>query len=415
MKFYKPKATMLPKKRFNDWVLDDIADYSQRYEVYFGGGGSGKSFGAMQKVVLKSVKNKRRVLVIRKVSATMKDSIFLLTKNILTAMNFTYKENKSDLTLTLDNGTVFLFKGMDDPEKIKSIADITDIVIEEATELTLEDFTQLDIRLRPTEDVKYPQMYLMFNPVSKANWCYKRWFEKGTPERTKVVHSTYLDNKFLTDAYRRTLEDLENTNPNYYKIYCLGQFATLDKLIFPIWTKRLISEEEVKSFKFWCGLDFGYVNDPSAITWGRFDKDTMTLYITGEYTKKGLTNDIIATTLISLGLAKEVITADSAEQKSIAEIKKAGVPRIKGAVKGPDSIINGIDKVLRCKIVIDERCIDTIEEFENYTWIKDKKTGEYVNKPIDSYNHHIDSIRYGIQEVLKDSNVIKTINRSSLF
>lgn len=413
--FFKPKGSMLPKRHFNSWVIDNIGNYSSRYEVYYGGGGSGKSFGAMQKVVLKSVKNKRRILVVRKVSATLKDSIFLLTKNILSTMNFNYKENKSDLTLTLDNGTVFLFKGMDDPEKIKSIADITDIVIEEATELNLEDFTQLDIRLRPGAEVKYPQIFLMFNPVSKANWCYKRWFEKGTPQRTLIIHSTYLDNKFLTSSYRETLEDLKNTNPNYYKIYCLGQFATLDKLIFPIYTTRIISEEEVSKFAFWCGLDFGYVNDPSAITWGRYDKTTNTLYITGEYTKKALTNDVIATTLISLGLAKEVIVADSAEQKSIAEIKRAGVPRIKPAVKGPDSVLNGIDKMLRCKIIIDERCVDTIEEFENYTWKKDKKTGEYINTPIDLYNHHIDSIRYGIQEVITDKGKIKTISRSSLF
>lgn len=413
--FFKPNPKMLPRSKFNDWVLQDLNNYKDRYNIFYGGGGSGKSYGAMQKIVLKSVKNKRRILVVRKVSATLKDSIFLLTKNILTTMNFNYKENKSDLTLTLENGSVFLFKGMDDPEKIKSITDITDIVIEEATELNLEDFTQLDIRLRPPADIKYPQMFLMFNPVSKANWCYKRWFETENKDRTNIIHSTYIDNKFLTGPYKQTLEDLKETNPNYYKIYCLGQFATLDKLIFPIWSKRIINTEEVQKFNFWCGLDFGYVNDPSAITWGRYDKINKVLYITGEYTKKGLTNDIIATTLKDLGLAKEVITADSAEQKSIEEIKRAGVPRIKAAVKGPDSIVNGIDKMLRCKIVIDERCIDTIEEFENYTWVKDKKTGEYINKPIDSYNHHIDSIRYGIQEVIKDSNKAKVLNRNLIY
>lgn len=400
--FYRPKADKLPKKRFNNWVLDNIADYSNRYEVYYGGGGSGKSYGAFQKIIFKCIKNKRRVLVIRKVGATMKDSVFLLCKSILSTIGIRYIENKTDLTIRLDNGTVFLFKGMDDPEKIKSIADITDIVIEEATELTQDDFTQLDIRLRPSADIKYPQIFLMFNPVSKANWCFKHWFEKGTPARTKIIHSTYKDNKFLTDEYRQTLETLAETNPNYYKIYCLGEFATLDKLVFPIIHKKLLNEEEMSKLPIWVGMDFGYINDPSAITWGRYDKVNKTIYITGEYNRKGMTNDVIADVLVNLGLSKEVIIADSAEQKSIAEIKKAGINRIKPAVKGKDSVINGLDKMLRHKIVIDERCINTIEEFENYTWLKDKKSGEYINKPVDMFNHHIDSIRYGIQDIIKN-------------
>jgi phage terminase large subunit len=114
-----------------------------------------------------------------------------------------------------------------------------------------------------------------------------------------------------------------------------------------------------------------------------------------------MTNDVIAETIINLGFAKERIVADAAEPKSIAELRRLGISRIIGAVKGQDSVKNGIDKIQRCDIIIDERCTDTIEEFENYTWIKDKKTGEYINEPIDAFNHHIDSIRYGIQSVVK--------------
>lgn len=398
MGFKKPNIKAFPKSRFNEWVLNNLDDYSNRYEVYYGGGGSGKSFGAVQKVIFKSWLNQRRVLIIRKVQATLKDSIFLLFKNVLNQIGIEYIENKTDLTITLQNGTVFLFKGLDDREKIKSITDITDIVIEEATELTQEDFTQLDIRLRP-RDTKYPQIFLMFNPVSKANWCFKHWFEKGTPSRSKIIHTTFLDNKFLSPEYRLTLENLKDTNPNYYKIYCLGQFATLDKLVFPKYDVKLINDELLKNLPMWIGLDFGYVNDPSAITWGRIDNNNKKLYITGEYNKKGLTNDEITSTLKALGFEKEIIIADSAEQKSIEEIRRGGIRRIKPAIKGPDSVINGIDKMQRYNIIIDERCKNVIEEFENYTWKKDKKTDEYINEPIDMYNHHIDSIRYGIQDL----------------
>ena len=151
----------------------------------------------------------------------------------------------------------------------------------------------------------------------------------------------------------------------------------------------------------WVGLDFGYVNDPSALTWGRLDKFNKKLYITGEYDKKGMVNSEIAEVIIDLGLSKEIIVADSAEQKSIEEIRRLGIRRIREAEKGPDSVRHGIDTLLGYQIIVDERCIKTIEEFENYTWLKDKKTGEYVNKPVDLFNHHIDSIRYGVQPLVK--------------
>ena len=196
--------------------------------------------------------------------------------------------------------------------------------------------------------------------------------------------------------------ELEKRNPAYFKIYVKGEFATLDKLVFPVWTKEIINADEIsQSCYFWCGMDFGYTNDPTAITWGYYNPDGRILYITGEYDKTGLTNDKIAEVIIKLGLSKEKIVADSAEQKSIAEIRRFGVSRILSAVKGPDSVKNGIDQLQRCEIHIDERCPHTIEEFENYTWQKDRKTGEYINQPVDSFNHHIDSIRYGVQPVIK--------------
>ena len=242
----------------------------------------------------------------------------------------------------------------------------------------------------------------MFNPVSKANWVYKYFFESGTPDDTVVCHTTYKDNPHLPQSYIDSLMELEKRNPNYFKIYVLGEFATLDKLVFPKIIKEIIDVSKIKQNTFfWCGLDFGYVNDPSVLTYGYYDPTKKILYITGEYHAYGLTNDVLAKKIIELGLSKEKIIADSAEQKSIAELRNFGISRIASAVKGPDSIINGIDKISRCEIHVDERCRYTVEEFENYTWTKDK-FGEYVNKPIDAFNHHIDSIRYGIQAEIKN-------------
>lgn len=384
------------------WILPVyhpyVRDYDTRFNVYYGGAGSGKSYFVVQKLILKILQYKRKVLVVRKVQATIKDSIWALFLRLLYKMPQVIKSiNKSDFTIELINGSVIIFKGMDDSEKVKSIEGITDIVVEEASELTEDDFDQLNLRLRAKCGML--QIHLMFNPISKANWVYKRFFANGTPPDTVIVHTTYKDNPHLPEEYIASLLRLERTNPAYFKIYVLGAFATLDKLVFPVKTVRIISQDEVKNLPFWIGMDFGYTNDPTAITWGYCDNLKKILYITGEYTKRGMTNDVIATTLTNLGFSKERIIADSAEPKSIAELRKLGIMRITSAVKGADSVKNGIDKLQRYDIVIDERCPDTIEEFDNYTWVKDKKTGEYINEPIDTFNHHIDSIRYGTQNV----------------
>ena len=388
------------KKGILPCYLPYIRDYGTRVNVFYGGAGSGKSYFVMQKIILKALDSQRKVLIVRKVGATLKESVWSLTLELIHTGGRTpavKQINKSDLTIEFLNGSVLLFKGLDDSEKIKSINGITDIVIEEATEITLDDFTQLNLRLRSKKPNN--QIHLMFNPVSKANWVYKYFFETK-PDNCVIVQTTYRDNPHLPKEYVDSLHALENKNPAYYKIYVRGEFATLDKLVFPVIQKRIISDDELKDAWFWAGMDFGYTNDPTAITWGYYNPVQNDLYITGEYDKIGMTNDVIAETLVSLGLSKEKIVADSAEPKSITELRNLGIKRIIASVKGADSVKNGIDRMQRCNIIIDERCTKTIEEFENYTWQKDRRTGEYINQPVDSYNHHIDSIRYGIQTVI---------------
>ena len=385
---------------FNDWIFQGIDDYSKRIEVYYGGAGSGKSFGATQKILLKALKYRRKVLVIRKIQRTIKDSIWALLISHLHASGFyeACRVNRSDYEIELPNGSVFIFKGLDDPEKIKSIDGITDIVIEEATELTEDDFTQLNLRLRAL--VEHLQIYLMFNPISKKNWVYDYFFVRSLPLNVKVVKTTYQDNKFLADEYREELERLKDRNPAYYRIYCLGEFATLDKLVFPVYTTKIVSETEVAGLKRWIGLDFGYINDPSAIVWGYIDPANKRIYVSGEYVKRGMKNNEIAETMTDLGLHKDKSYGDCAERKSIDEIRDKGV-NIEPTEKGKDSVIHGIQWIQQYELIVDERCFKVREELENYTWQKDKKTGEYVNEPVDTFNHTIDAIRYGLNKYIK--------------
>ncbi|MDU5649523.1 MAG: terminase large subunit, partial [Clostridium perfringens] len=174
----------------------------------------------------------------------------------------------------------------------------------------------------------------------------------------------------------------------------------LDKLIYTNWKEESFDYKEIlknnRNTKAIFSLDFGYTNDPTAFVCSIIDKINKKLWIFDEFQEKGLLNDEIAEKIIDLGYRKEVIVCDSAEPKSIEELKRNGLSRVKGAVKGRDSIINGIQLIQQYEIIVHPKCTEIIEELKNYTWIKDKTTGEYTNKPIDKYNHGLDALRYGV-------------------
>lgn len=398
------------RKIFNEAYYSSLLDYDNRYEVYYGGAGSGKSVFVAQKILIKALNNKRRILIVRKVARTIRDSVFQLMLNTLSQFQLLDKcsVNKTNFTIELPNGSQFLFYGMDNSEKMKSITDITDIWIEESTEINYDDFSQLDLRLR----AKKPdlQIFLSFNPVSKVNWCYKYWFENGEPPQTKILQTTYKDNRFLPQDYIDALEQMKTTNPTYYNIYALGQFCSLDKLVFNNWTTGTI--EDTKDMELLLGLDFGYVNDATAFIVAYLDEANKTIYIEQEVYQTGLLNNQIADFIKYMGFAKSVIIADSAEQKSIEEIKQQGIPRIKPAAKGQGSIMQGIQKLQQYKIIVNPLCTNMIVELQNYSFKKDKATNEYINEPIDAFNHLCDALRYSLQ-CLDNKQRLQTVSKSN--
>lgn len=402
------KLNINPSKVFNRHIYDHLFDYDTFTEVHYGGASSGKSHGVFQKIVIKALKDwkkPRKILVLRKVGATVRDSVFADVQATLSYFGILNmcKVNMSAFRIELPNGAEFIFKGMDNPEKIKSIKGISDVVMEEASEFTLDDYTQLTLRLRDKAH-KQKQIYLMFNPVSKANWVYNAFFVKK-PKNTVVYQTTYKDNRFLDEVTRDNIEELANRNEAYYKIYALGEFATLDKLVFPKYTKALLNKDDLRQITSYFGLDYGFINDPSAFMHVKIDDDRKKLYVVEEYVKKGLTNDKIAESITALGYAKEQIRADSAEKKSNQELRNLGIGRVIDVKKGAGSVMQGIQYLLQYEWIVDERCVKTIEELENYTWKKDKATNEYINEPVDSYNHCLDAIRYAIQDKITKSKI----------
>ncbi len=204
-----------------------------RYLVLMGGGGSGKSIFAGRKVLERCIREPgHRWLVCRKVARTLRDSCFAQLRAQLGDHypGVKAKVNKSDMRIELPNGSLILFAGLDDAEKLKSIYNITGIWIEETSELEEGDFNQLDIRLRG-ETAWYKQIILSFNPISVTHWLKRRFFDRPD-ERARVHRSTYRDNRFLDPEAIATLEGFRDRDPYYYQVYCLGQWGVTGRTVF---------------------------------------------------------------------------------------------------------------------------------------------------------------------------------------
>lgn len=212
--------------KINDIYIPLLNDRS-RYLNLYGSSGSGKSVFASQKVLLRVMsENTHRFLCARKISATLRESVYKRFKNEISAMGLMpeFRINQTEMRFThIPTGNEIILTGLDDVEKLKSIEGITSMWIEEATELTPEDFDQLDLRMRGINP-NYKQIILSYNPIDENHWIKKR-FHDNPDSRTTILKTTFRDNYFLDDDYRHILESKANVNPNMYRIYYLGEWG----------------------------------------------------------------------------------------------------------------------------------------------------------------------------------------------
>lgn len=380
------------------------------------GRGSGKTRFVMSKLLLKGLKEKRMILLMRKTTVSCKWSVWKELKEAVARYRLTnyfdFKESDYSATCKI-NGTMFKCCGLDDAEKIKGFSEISDVLLEEATEFTPEDVDLIDGTVRSVLYTLPLQLYFCFNPVSKVNYVYKRFgFDTGiVPPNTFVLKTTYLDNPYLSSDYIERMEHMKEVNPTRWRIEALGEFVSLDKLIFQNYKVEEFNHAEITG-ELAIGLDFGFVNDISALVASIIDEENKRIYIFKEWGDTNKTNEELAAIISSFGFNKSVIIADCAEPKSIEELKRKGITRIRACEKGNDSILHGIQKLQQYEIIIHPSCAGILTEFENYSWQKDKKTNEYINKPIDDFNHYIDALRYSMQ-VMKQTK-LKTFNKNLL-
>ena len=376
-----------------------------RYQIYYGGSSSGKSFFLATRSVIDCLHG-RNYLVVRKVARTLSGSCW---NEILKAisryrLNDYFRIRQSDMIIEAKaSGAQIVFAGLDDVEKIKSITPakgvFTDIWMEEATECDYGDYKQLDKRLRGLSKFR-KRFTLSFNPVYITHWIYTSFFTIWDDSKTycedkrlSILKTTHKDNRFLAQEDH---DALENEEDEYFRnVYTYGNWGILGDVIFRNWhTEDLSAYMDIgENLRF--GLDFGFASDPAAVVKVRIERAKKRILILDEIYERGLVNTQLAQKVVPFAGFKPV-KCDCAEPKSIAELRMNGVNAL-SSKKGPDSVIHGIQWLQGYEIIIDVHCVNAKNEFTLYQWRKDKD-GNSIKDPVDKNNHIIDALRYALED-----------------
>ena len=384
-------------------------NYKGRYKVVKGGRGSKKSTTTALWIIYNMMKYPlANTLIIRRVFNSHKDSTYTQLKwasNTL-GVSHLWKFSKSPLEATyLPTGQKILFRGLDDPMSITSITvergHLCWCWFEEAFQIMNEDdFNKVDMSIRGELPKGYfKQIILSFNPWSEKHWLKKRFFDV-VDDDILAITTNYTCNEFLGEDDKKLFEKMKINNPRRYNIEGLGNWGIAEGLVYSNFEELEFDIDEIKkrrNIKSAFGLDFGYTNDPTAFIASLVDLDNNEIFIFDEHYQKAMSNKDIANMIKYKGYSKEKIVGDSSEPKSIDDIKRQGIYRIKGAKKGKDSILNGIQFIQDFKIYVHPKCENTLIELSNYVW--DTKEGNVINKPIDDFNHLMDALRYSIEDV----------------
>ena len=398
----------------------EVDESTKRYIVMKGSAGSGKSVDTAMNYILRLMNDKGRNLVcVRKVDISNRDSTYAELTGAIYRMfgdkaEKYWQMNVSPLMITFKpNGNKVIFRGMNDDkqrEKLKSITfqkgKLTDVWIEEATEITQADFEIIDDRLRgELPEGQFYQIRMTFNPVNKSHWIKKQFFDY-TDEDTLTHHSTYLTNSFIDDAYKRRMERRKQVDPEGYQIYGLGEWGEIGGLILHNWEVSEVSQNLNEYDDVAIGQDFGFNHANAILLLGIRDDN---IYILDEvYVHEKETSEIIPMA-IDKGFPKNIrMWCDSAEPDRIKMWKKAGFNKAKGVDKGGSSgsvkaqidWLKGVvakDRAVKRMIYVHPHCVNTIKELQQWKWKKDEKSGEYLDQPVPVMDDAMAALRYGVE------------------
>ncbi len=374
--------------------------------LIYGGAGSGKSYNvALYLILLALTEDDKEFLVVRKTGPSLRLSCYKLIVDLLRANGIPFEENRSDRVIVVSSSR-FWFRPADDVSKLKS-SEFNYIWIEEANELTYDDYLMLRLRLRRKGgSFTNPQlsfrktinrMFLTFNPVNVFSWLKTEILDKRN-ENIGVLRVNYKDNPFLSNEYVKTLVRLKNQNEDLYKIYALGEWATPSDLIYTNWEVIDESEYPFEDDNRVYGLDFGY-NNPTALVEVIFGDDAY--YIREVLYCSALTNNDLINELKRLLEPGSVIYADSAEPARIEEINRAGFL----CLPAKKDVKFGIDMVKRKKLRICAGSVNLLKEISAYSYLK-TKDGIITDEPVKFNDHAMDAMRYAIASAVNRGDVL---------
>jgi phage terminase large subunit len=362
----------------------DLLHSKKRFRVHQGGTRSGKTHAICQFItyLLTSSPEPLTISIIRKTLPALKGSVMRDIISILeqTGIYWQGEHNKSSNEFSF-NGHLIEFLSVDEPQKIRgrkrNIA-----FLNEANELTLEDFRQINMR---TTDF----VIMDFNPSDPVHWIYEEIIPR---EDCDTWITTYKDNKFLQADIIKEIERMRERDPDYWRVYGEGQQAVFSKRqIFNNWT--FIPRSEFPPLKeIVLGIDFGFTTDPTAIV--EVSKVNDKIYLNEVLYKREMTNQDIAQFLKDNNYQETLCFPDSAEPKSVEELRRQGI-WAKEAIKGAGSVNAGISLLKEFDIYVSLESKNILKEYRGYTWTE-LKDGTIINKPVDKNNHAMDAIRYGV-------------------
>ena len=372
------------------------------------------------------------LLVIRRYFSDIRDSCYTDLLWAIDKLEVTHLWKATNVPLEIMycpqgvNGpsTKIMFRGLDDASKIASITVRTGILcwmwIEEAYQITDEmEFEKLQMSLRgliPEGSGLFKQITLTFNPWSEHTWLKPRFFDNpGDNVFSKTT--TYKCNEWLGPEDIARYEELRIRNPKRARIVCDGDWGVSEGLIYENWEEKPFDIKEILSqpnIKTTFGLDFGYSISYNAFVAIAVDMENRVMWIWDEMYNKQMTNIDIAKKIIEMGYGKEHIIADCQEIKSITELQRGfdvsydvgngmsvrdhiSLPNIQRALKGNDSVSNGIQRIQSFKIFVHPKCVNVITEFNNYAYDVDSE-GKQTDKPIKDFDHAMDAMRYAMEK-----------------
>lgn len=379
-----------------------------RYEIYYGGAGSGKSDWIASKYLLRMMtEHKHKFLFCRKVARTIRHSQYALVQELAERWKvdnlFRFYDSTMDVVY-LPTGSKIIAAGLDDVAKLKSVSGVTGIWIEEATELTKLDFDQLDLRMRGKRGY-YKQMTLSFNPEDYDHWLRGQFFPEHLADLpsftttkyteygnivTRVLRTTWRDNKFLDDLDRAKYSTMNETDKQFAAVYADGKWGTkVEGLIYTDY--QIVPELPVRRDHIIYGVDYGFSNPTAVVN---------IIICEGEiyldevfYATQHTTADVIKAIRPDIPNPRYPMYADSAEPDRTKEIARAGF-NIHAADKGP-TVWRRIEFCKRFKIHVTARSVNIIKELKNYKRMQ-KSDGSFIDEPVPLNNHAMNAYEYGL-------------------